>query len=77
MAKKNENKDLLENPEVIQEKLEGVEHWFEQNPKTVIGIAAALLIVVGGFFGYRYYIGGRTRLNLKLSNHHLQTYRTN
>jgi TolA-binding protein len=59
MAKKDENKDLLENPEVIKEKLEGVEHWFEQNPKTVIGITAALLLVIGGFFGYRYYMGGQ------------------
>jgi len=59
MAKKDENKDLLENPEVIKEKLEGVEYWFEQNPKTVIGITAALLLVIGGFFGYRYYMGGQ------------------
>jgi len=59
MAKKDENKDLLENPEVIKEKLEGVEHWFEQNPKTALGIAAAILIIIGGFFGYRYYMGGQ------------------
>ena len=57
MAKKDENKDLLENPEVIKEKLEGVEHWLEQNPKTALGIAAAILIIIGGFFGYRYYMG--------------------
>lgn len=57
MAKKDENKDLFENPEVIKEKLEGVEHWFEQNPKTALGIAAAILIIIGGFFGYRYYMG--------------------
>jgi TolA-binding protein len=65
MAKKEENKDLLENPEVIQEKLEGVEHWFEQNPKTVIGVAAILLLAVGGFFGYRYYMGGQDALAQK------------
>lgn len=59
MAKKDENKDLLENPEVIKEKLEGVEHWLEQNPKTALGIAAAILIIIGGFFGYRYYMGGQ------------------
>lgn len=56
MAKKEENKDLLENPEVIQEKLVDVESWFERNPKIVIGVVAGLMLVVGGFFGYRYYL---------------------
>lgn len=59
MAKKEENKDILENPEVIQEKLEGAEHWFEQHPKTVIGIVAAIALALGGYFGYRYYAGGQ------------------
>lgn len=59
MAKKEENKDLLENPEVIQEKLVTVEGWFESNPKTALGIATGILLVVGGFFGYRYYIGNQ------------------
>ena len=55
MAKKEENRDLLENPEVIQEKLVSAEGWLEQNPKTAIGIAVAILLVIGGYFGYRYY----------------------
>ncbi len=59
MAKKEENKDLLENPEVIQEKLVDIESWFEKNPKLVIGIAAGIMLLVGGFFGYRYYIGNQ------------------
>ena len=59
MAKKEESKDLLENSEVIQEKLVGVEHWIEKNPKLIIGIVGALTLVVGGFFGYRYYIGNQ------------------
>lgn len=57
MAKKEEKKDALENPEVIQEKLIGIENWFERNPKLLIGIGVALIVVVGGFFGYRYYVG--------------------
>jgi tetratricopeptide (TPR) repeat protein len=56
MAKKEENKDLLENPEAIKEKFVGVEHWVEQNPKIVLGVVAVLVILVGGFFGYRYYL---------------------
>lgn len=59
MAKKEESKDLLENAEVIQEKLVDVETWLERNPKTAIGITAAILLVVGGFFGYRYYMGNQ------------------
>jgi predicted negative regulator of RcsB-dependent stress response len=53
---KEEKKDILDNPEVIQEKVMGVEHWIESNPKIVFGIVGALLLVVGGYFGYKYYI---------------------
>lgn len=59
MAKKEESKDLLENAEVIQEKLVGVEHYVENHPKLIIGIVGALTLIVGGFFGYRYYIGNQ------------------
>jgi tetratricopeptide (TPR) repeat protein len=59
MAKKEETKDLLENAEVIQEKLVDVETWLEKNPKTAIGIVAAILLIVGGYFGYRYYLGNQ------------------
>lgn len=65
MAKKEESKDLLENAEVIQEKLVNVETWLERNPKTAIGITAAILLVVGGFFGYRYYLGNQDNLAQK------------
>jgi tetratricopeptide (TPR) repeat protein len=59
MAKKEESKDLLENAEVIQEKLVGIEHYVENHPKLIIGIVAALIVVVGGFFGYRYFVGSQ------------------
>ncbi len=57
MAKKEESKDVLENAEVIQERLEGIEHWAERNPKIIVGIAAAIVLLAGGFFGWKYYIG--------------------
>lgn len=59
MAKKEENNDLLENPEVIAEKLEGAEHWIEEHLKIVLGVLGAIVLIVGGYFGYRYYIGGQ------------------
>jgi tetratricopeptide (TPR) repeat protein len=64
MAKKKESPstgqaDLLENPEVIQEKLEGIEHWVEKNPKLLIGVVGVIVLAVGGFFGYRYWIGNQ------------------
>jgi len=56
MAKKEEHKhELLENPEALKEKLETAENWLEQNPKIVVGIAAAILIIVGGYFAFNYY----------------------
>ena len=65
MAKNEENKDLLENPEVLAHKVEGVEHWIEDNPKIVFGILGILVLVVGGFFGYRYWIGSQDDLAQK------------
>lgn len=56
MAKKVEHKhELVENPEALAEKLHGAESWIERNPKTVIGILAAILLLAGGYFGYQYY----------------------
>jgi tetratricopeptide (TPR) repeat protein len=62
MAKKEEKADLLENPEVIKEKFVSIEHWVENNPKVVLGFVAALVIVVGGFVGYRYYLSSQDQL---------------
>ncbi len=63
MAKKAEHKhELLENPEALKEKLEGAESWLEQNPKIVVGIAAVILIVVGGYFAFNYYKGNQDAL---------------
>jgi len=62
MAKKSETKDVLENPEVIAEKLEGFEHWVERNPKVILAVVGALVLVVGGFFGFRYYVDSQSEL---------------
>lgn len=65
MAKKQENKDLLENPDAIAEKVEGIEHWVEDNPKIVFGVLGALILAVGAFFGYRYYVGTQEEIAQK------------
>src|SRR5688572_11212985 len=56
MAKKVEHKhELVENPQALAEKLQGAENWMERNPKTAIGILAAIVLIVGGYFGFQYY----------------------
>lgn len=56
MAKKVEHKhELVENPEAIAEKLQSAETWLERNPKPAIGIVVAIVLLVGGYFGFQYY----------------------
>ena len=56
MAKKVEHKhELVENPQALAEKLQGAETWMERHPKTAIGIVAAIVLIVGGYFGFQYY----------------------
>jgi TolA-binding protein len=63
MAKKEEHKhELLENPEALKEKLAGAETWLESNPKIVIGVSLAILLAVGGYFGFRYYKDSQNKL---------------
>jgi len=47
---------ILENPEALAEKLSKTEQFIENNKILVSSIFIGILIVVGGFFGYRYYI---------------------
>lgn len=56
MAKKVEHKhELVENPQALAEKLRGAENWMERNPKTTLGIAAVVILLVEGYFGFQYY----------------------
>jgi tetratricopeptide (TPR) repeat protein len=56
MAKKEENKTVIENPEALAEKLGGAEHWIEDNPKIVFGVLAVIVLAAGGFFGFRWWV---------------------
>jgi tetratricopeptide (TPR) repeat protein len=55
MAKKEETTNVLENQEVLQEKVMGAEQWLEKHPKIIFGVTAALLLIVAGYFGFNYY----------------------
>ncbi|MDH5475495.1 MAG: tetratricopeptide repeat protein [Cyclobacteriaceae bacterium] len=65
MAKKDNNKghgnDLFENPEVLAEEISKFEEFLEKNKAATFGFVALLFIVVGGYFGYNYYIEGENR----------------
>lgn len=67
--KKEQKKELLESPEVLAEKIEVAENWFENNPKIVIGVVAVLLLLVGGYFGFNYY---KDNLNQEAQNEMFQ-----
>ena len=56
MAKKVEHKhELVENPQALAEKLQGAETWMERNPRIAVGILVAVVLIVGGYFGFQYY----------------------
>ena len=56
MAKKVEHKhELVENPQALAEKLHGAETWIERHPKATVGALVAVLLLVGGYFGFQYY----------------------
>ena len=57
MAKQEEKKDILENAEILAEKVEGAEHWIEEHPKLVFGVLGVVVLIVGGYFGWQYWVG--------------------
>ena len=56
MSKKNTGLEFLEDPDALAGQLERAEDFFQENRKIVVGIVVGLFVVVGGFFGYRYYM---------------------
>lgn len=65
MAKKEENKNVLENQEVLQEKVVGFEHWIENNSKVVFGILGIAVLAVAGYFGFTYYKNNQNEIAQK------------
>ncbi|AUD02255.1 tetratricopeptide repeat protein [Spirosoma pollinicola] len=56
MSKKNPGLDFLEDPDALEGRLEDVGDYFQQNKNIVLGILGAIVLVVAGFIGYRYYV---------------------
>lgn len=56
MSKKNPGLDFLEDPDALEGRLEDVGDYFQQNKNIVLGILGAIVLVVAGFVGYRYYV---------------------
>lgn len=55
MSKKRTGIDLLEDPDLLAGQFERAEDFFEQYQKPILGVAGAILLLIVGFFGYRYY----------------------
>lgn len=51
--------EFLEDPDALAGQFERAEDFFEQNRTIVFGILGGILLLVVGFFGYRYYVGNQ------------------
>jgi TolA-binding protein len=59
MSKKNTGLEFLEDPDALAGQFERAEYFFEENKNVVFGILGGIVLLVLGYFGYRYYIGSQ------------------
>lgn len=59
MSKKNSGLDFLEDPDALEGRLEDVGDFFQQNRNIVLGVFGGIVLLIVGFFGYRYYVGSQ------------------
>ncbi|WP_420147232.1 tetratricopeptide repeat protein [Spirosoma sp.] len=59
MSKKNTGMEFLEDPDALSGQLERAEDFFEQNRNIVFGVLGAIVLLVAGFVGYRYYVSSQ------------------
>jgi TolA-binding protein len=59
MSKKNTGLDFLEDPDALENKLEDVGDFFQQNRNIVLGLVGGLVVLIVGFFGYRAYVSSQ------------------
>lgn len=59
MSKKNPGLDFLEDPDALENKLEDVGDFFQQNRNIVLGVVGGIVLLIAGFFGYQAYVSGQ------------------
>ena len=59
MSKKNPGLDFLEDPDALENKLEDVGDFFQQNRNIILSIMGGIVLLIAGFFGYRAYVSGQ------------------
>ncbi len=55
MSKKNAVTEFLEDPESIAGQFDRVEDFYLSNRNIVLGVVGGIVLLIAGFFGYRYY----------------------
>lgn len=56
-----QKESALENPEVLIEKLSGFESFVEKNTRLLGAIVGLVVVLTGGWFGYKWYIGEQNK----------------
>lgn len=59
MSKKNTGLEFLEDPDALAGQFERAEDFFEKNRNIVFGVLGGIVLLVVGFFGYRYYVSSQ------------------
>ena len=62
VAEREEVKDFIENPDALVEQFSKTEEFFQKHKNLVFGVIGGLLLVVGGFLGYRYYVSSQDEI---------------
>jgi len=62
VAEKEEVKDFIEKPEVLVEQFSRTEAFFNRNKSLVMGLLGAVILVVAGILGYRYYLSSQDEI---------------
>lgn len=60
--KKKPERELLENPEALAEKLSRSEQWIEDHKNLVFAVLGVIVLAIGATLFYRYYIGNQNNM---------------